>query len=66
MDLYVVRCGTTVVGVSARLQGAEMLKADYGRQRAEAYKGADAKKAMEQWIAACTVIENHHLRDLDD
>ena len=34
MDVYVVLDGSTFVGVSARLQGAEVLRSDWARKQA--------------------------------
>lgn len=53
MDIYVVMYSATkvgIVGISARLQGAEMIRADFLTVNPD----------------AGTWIENHELRDMDD
>lgn len=51
MDVYIVLDGPRVVGVSAKLQGAELIRADEGRRM-------QAHNALR--------IENHELQDFDE
>lgn len=70
MDIYVVVDGSRVVGASARLQGAELIRANESEQLVFHGIGPDA--TADDRAAAVTAtynrmrIENVELRDVDD
>lgn len=71
MDVYVVLDGAQIVGISARLQGAESIRADVAKRLANgqwAQNGRDPERwrACEEEMYARLRIENHELRDLED
>jgi hypothetical protein len=60
-DIYIVRDGSRVIGVSARLQGAELLRAAEAR-RLGSMNPTDPK-GWERFYYERIVIENHELQD---
>lgn len=69
MDIYVVLDGARVVGASARLQGAELIRADEARRMwrnpwAFAERGATTPPAEAQFYDRLSVV-NVELRDLE-
>lgn len=64
MDCYIVLDGARVVGVSARLQGAELIRVDESRRLA---RGQDGLVTEEDYrtTSARVRIENHELQDFD-
>jgi len=69
MDIYIVRYLDTIVGASAKLQGAEVIKADWIAQQAK--DGYPAVSPLihpddrQLVVEATTCIENHELQDAD-
>lgn len=64
MDIYVlVYCGR-VLGVSARLQGAELMRADAAREFAKDLDGNVTDEDY-QGVYGRISIENHDLQDCD-
>lgn len=63
-DVYIVLDGARIIGVSARLQGAELIRVDEARRLAE---GRDGFVADEDYrtTSARLRIENHELQDVD-
>lgn len=67
-DVYIVMDGSRVVGVSARLQGAELMRNDEALRLAETRfwtgdRGSDPNDGSEFYDRMR--IENHELRDED-
>lgn len=63
MDIYIVRDGDRpIVGASARLQGAELIKADHIQSCVRAGLSPEGERVMDRQV----VIENVELQDVDD
>lgn len=70
MDIYIVRDGETVIGASAKLQGAELIRANEARTQAEEYCDrnacADPVLSEQERIAYDRMtIENTELQDVE-
>lgn len=71
MDIYVVRDmfpdgDDPVIGISAKLQGAELIRADYVREHAQLeYPGSGSRERSEQMLDLRLTIDNHELQDLE-
>lgn len=71
MDCYIVLDSARVVGVSARLQGAELIRAEEANRlaREKWYQcGRDPERwtAMEKQMYDRLRVENHNVRDMED
>lgn len=63
-DVYVVRDGDRIVGVSARLQGAELIRAKRAELVARSEGGGIAwENSVYKSVYSRMRIENHELRD---
>lgn len=66
MDVYIVMCGGKIMGVSARLQGAELIRSDYADHEALMLGAVgDPDERGRAAYDSCT-IETHRVQDLDD
>ena len=77
MDVYVVTDSDRVVGASARLQGAELIRVDEAkrlatttepdatRRRARMMGAGMPPQDVERWFYDCMTVTNTTLRDLD-
>lgn len=70
MDVYVVLDGAQIVAISAKMQGAEMRRADYARKLADQLHVQNSRDPglwdeLYQRAYARLHIENHDVQDLD-
>lgn len=68
MDIYVVLLGGKLIGASAKLQGAELIRVDEARRMAKAASwccNAD-RPMLERSYYDAMKVENTDLRDMED
>ena len=65
MDIYIVRDGENIIGVSAKWQGAELIRTEHATASIKNCVGRDAARAMYRTVYDRTAIENHDVKDLD-
>lgn len=66
VDVYIVLDGGRVVGVSARLQGAEVIRADEAARLAADKPGWWMPGSPYDFYYDRMRVENHNVRDMED